>query len=161
MFKKTDLIYLAGFFDGEGCLIYTKGRGIRCELVNTDKNVMKWVYKTFGGKLKICPKDGTRKIVYRLGFRHNELRILLPHLIQYLRVKKKSAKEVLKYLHLPSLKVIKGTKCPPFSKEWKRKMSESKLRYNPGAFKKGRIVSKEIGEKISKSLSRRNSRNPT
>ena len=57
----TDIAYIAGLFDGEGCVTCSKRRqkkgtnkkhymfwDIRCEISMTDKYVMEWLYTTLG-----------------------------------------------------------------------------------------------------------------
>jgi hypothetical protein len=57
----TDIAYIGGLFDGEGCVTYSKRRqkkaannkhynfwDIRCEISMTDKYVMEWLYTTLG-----------------------------------------------------------------------------------------------------------------
>lgn len=55
---KLSAEYLAGFFDGEGCVNFTvrgKNRQMipRVMIVNTDSKIMNLIYKQFGGYLNI------------------------------------------------------------------------------------------------------------
>ena len=56
---QTDIAYIAGLFDGEGCVTYSRRRqkkgtnkkyymfwDIRCEISMTDKYVIEWLHKT-------------------------------------------------------------------------------------------------------------------
>ena len=55
MTKKEKIIYLTGFFDGEGHVsILTRKNGytdISLQINNTDKNVLDWIKKNFNGKI--------------------------------------------------------------------------------------------------------------
>jgi len=59
--NQTDIAYIAGLFDGEGCVTYSRRRqkkgtnkkhymfwDIRCEISMTDKYVIEWLHKTLG-----------------------------------------------------------------------------------------------------------------
>ena len=50
--KETDLTYLAGLIDGEGCFSIVKSRTAfvpRILIVNTNKQLMVWLKRMFGG----------------------------------------------------------------------------------------------------------------
>jgi hypothetical protein len=59
--KKTDLAYMAGFFDGEGCINLARrdGRGnryrIHISISNTNEWVLQWFHFNFGGS--VCFED--------------------------------------------------------------------------------------------------------
>ena len=74
--NKINLPYIAGFFDGEGCITFSKIRKynpmmkkrypcttIRMEIVNTDFGIMKQIYKYFktGHLIKIKPRKKVNK----------------------------------------------------------------------------------------------------
>lgn len=106
MTYKEKLIYLAGILDGEGCLRPTKDnrgkrryRKPRCEISNTSKNLIDWLYKNFDGHCYPVKKEGNRKLQYRWDLRHNEMRRILPRVLPYLRIKKKDALKSLKFLN--------------------------------------------------------------
>ena len=48
--KKEDLIYVAGLIDGDGC-ITTSFQSFRLTLSNTDKRMILWLQRTFGGNV--------------------------------------------------------------------------------------------------------------
>ena len=55
-YTKEDLIWLAGFVDGEGCVSYVKRNkrlSFRFEIrvSNTDLPVLEWIHQRFGGHL--------------------------------------------------------------------------------------------------------------
>jgi len=45
----NDWIYLAGLFDGEGCVNVSSNRSIRLSIKMADKPTMEWLHRTFGG----------------------------------------------------------------------------------------------------------------
>lgn len=58
MYNLEDVIYLAGFLDGEGCISIfrlktSKGAnrafGLLLQVTNTNESVMQWLHTTFGG----------------------------------------------------------------------------------------------------------------
>ena len=81
MISETDVAYIAGLFDGEGCVQvkqYTekkkkhKGKGYRTtkvwrvnmEIAMTDESVIYWVHDVLGvGSVRIKPRKGLRKDV--------------------------------------------------------------------------------------------------
>lgn len=58
MWSETQLAYLAGFFDGEGTVYLYKrmkpegwpNHDIRFQITNTNKEVIEWIHKIFGGQ---------------------------------------------------------------------------------------------------------------
>jgi hypothetical protein len=53
-YKENLLAYAAGFFDGEGTVsvvLSTKGAKIRASIVNTNKDVLEYLQKFFGGRI--------------------------------------------------------------------------------------------------------------
>ena len=73
MIAQTDLAYIAGLFDGEGSIDYTKRkekkksgtyecRKISMEITMTDESVIRWVNEVLGcGTFSKKPKKGFRK----------------------------------------------------------------------------------------------------
>ena len=75
----NNAIYLAGLFDGEGCVTYKKYLGskrdsrpnryycwrIQLEIVMTDKNAIQWCCDNFGGNLCLKPRKNGYKMQYR------------------------------------------------------------------------------------------------
>lgn len=100
---ETDLAWLAGFFDGEGCCtpqIAVKDQriGMRVSIAQTDISILLWIKSHFGGA--IC--EHRRRIAHhqtlytwRLTSEKaiDFLRLLLP----YLRVKKQIAQAMIEY----------------------------------------------------------------
>lgn len=55
-YTTEDLIWLAGFIDGEGCVSWIKSKGrpsrrFEIRIANTNLSVMEWIHQCFGGYL--------------------------------------------------------------------------------------------------------------
>ena len=75
MIPETDRAYIAGLFDGEGCITYKRYMrkrkhqkkayptwSIRMEMAMTDESVLLWVHEVLGvGTLNKKPRKGKRK----------------------------------------------------------------------------------------------------
>jgi len=83
--KRDDVIYLAGLFDGEGCVTYKKYWDrkrkdrprkylcwrIQMEIVMTDKKTIQWCAEKFGGKVHRKPRKGHKmQYRWRKGFKN-------------------------------------------------------------------------------------------
>ena len=102
MASRDDLIYLAGFFDGEGSVMAKKG-GLNClitlSISNTDLDVLQWIAQTFGGQVATHhnPTPYTRKNAWKWEL-HGEAAIkLLQELIPFLKTKKERAQIAITY----------------------------------------------------------------
>ena len=64
MIKKTEIAYIAGFWEGEGSAgIYRRGKGryrLNVSIVNTNKSVLIWIKNKLGYGC-ICKKPGCKK----------------------------------------------------------------------------------------------------
>ena len=75
MISDTDIAFIAGLFDGEGCITYKQYMrkrthqkkayptwSIRMEMAMTDQSVLRWVHEVLGvGTLNKKPRKGLRK----------------------------------------------------------------------------------------------------
>ena len=75
MTSETDIAYIAGLFDGEGCITYKQYMrkrthqkkayptwSIRMEMAMTDESVLRWVHEVLGvGTVVDKPRKGKRK----------------------------------------------------------------------------------------------------
>lgn len=106
--KEFDLIYAAGFIDGEGCftldinqsphgkryIVYTA----RLVVVNTNTEVLYWLQKRFEGSVFKRTKQTTeRKATYGWRLFGDKLKNLCEKLIPYSIVKKEHIKLILQY----------------------------------------------------------------
>lgn len=102
MSKTTDLAYLAGFLDGEGCISgttggrYKEGRSrpyyTRVVIGQKDPTPLLWIQRRFGGRVF----EQKRKPPYTSSFRwilnkQEDIEALLPLIIPYLIVKREQA----------------------------------------------------------------------
>ena len=95
MVSETDISYIAGLFDGEGCITYKQYMrkrkhqkkayptwSIRMEMSMTDESVLRWVHEVLGvGTLTKKPRKGKRKDG-TLGVRYE---LLVPLLVESIK----------------------------------------------------------------------------
>jgi len=110
-FNKNDLIYMAGFFDGEGCVAISKINlknpeykspryVLEVTAYNCDKDVMDWILTKFGGstQLRVKPKEKWYwKDNYGWKITSNKAIPFLKELLPYLKVKKKQAELAIEF----------------------------------------------------------------
>ena len=106
---ETDLAYLAGLIDGEGCFyigyIKTRSKYVKrnyhslLKISNNCKEVLEWVHATFGGRTTIFNKkrkDHTRNFIthdwYASGYLVRDLSILI---LPFLKIKKAQAEVMI------------------------------------------------------------------
>ena len=94
--SETTLAYLAGFFDGEGCVYILRSRrgsrihfGLEISFTNGDVEPLKLAKNIFGGQIT-GSHDGrsTCKAIHRLRIRSNQAAKALEQMLPYLRVKR-------------------------------------------------------------------------
>jgi hypothetical protein len=105
--RKTTLAYIAGLFDGEGCIgLYPRkdvrgGKVVMIQIGVTDKNVIDWLSKVIGGGVSIVTShpNPNYKLCYkwRLQGVLDDL-VFLKAIYPYLKIKKQTAKQVIEYL---------------------------------------------------------------
>ncbi len=107
----SKLKYIAVFFDGEGCLSISKrltqkaSRGYVLTpsgiISNTNSDILDRIQETlgYGNIVEKWSNNENAKTVYQLQFTANELRKILPSLVEYLHVKKESAITLLGFLN--------------------------------------------------------------
>jgi len=89
------LQWLAGFFDGEGCItLYGKGLYPRMTLTNTYLPILKAIQAQFGGHLGKTSKSSARQC-YVLTWQCKKMITLLKVLTPFLTVKKAQAELVI------------------------------------------------------------------
>ncbi len=115
-YTEKDLVYFAGFFDGEGSIgIYKDNRNDSYSsaffVTNTNIEVLKWIKNRFGGIILFHGEKGrvigygskgvihkSTKDSYRWKLDVHNVKSLLPDLIPHLMVKKQEAITMLEYL---------------------------------------------------------------
>ena len=103
--KQRDLIYMAGFFDGEGCVVISKVNlknpnykspryVLEVSAYNCDKPVMDWITTTFGGssRLRVRPREKWYwKTSYGWKITSNKAVPFLEAILPHLKVKNRQA----------------------------------------------------------------------
>lgn len=90
-----DLIYLAGYLDGEGCFwayqdSHSLRYGIACE--NTHRPTVEWIAQTFGGSVVVVKgKKSNHRTTYRWAVVGKQARTLCEELVPHLREKARQA----------------------------------------------------------------------
>lgn len=103
--EKWKLHYLAGIIDGEGAIKLQKSRGSRhgahprLWVKNTDKKLVEWLHKTFGGHMNFERRLRTKWSDIWIWSVHStfDLTQLLPLVLPYLIVKREDAEKVLEF----------------------------------------------------------------
>ena len=98
---KEDIIYAAGFIDGEGCITTSTGRTFRITIANTNKDVLDWLQSIFGGHVnnQHLPKNTKHNIAWKWVICAGDKLVLFLDLVApYLRIKKREAMLVRDYL---------------------------------------------------------------
>lgn len=98
MLTEKDLVYIAGFFDGEGCVVINKGRNeeyrggyqyqLRCSISQMPPcPLFNALRAEFGGRIAEDPRKGA--LTYCVAAR--QARTFLRAIVPYLRLKKEQA----------------------------------------------------------------------
>tara|TARA_R100001163_G_C4922788_1_gene102247 strand:+ start:174 stop:536 length:363 start_codon:yes stop_codon:yes gene_type:complete len=112
--KNINIQYIAGFFDGEGCITFSKimkynpkmkrrypCTTIRMEATNTDFKIIKDVFNFFkiGHLIPIKPRKKGYKKQLRWQLTHRQAEKVIRRLLPFMRERNKikQAKKVLKY----------------------------------------------------------------
>lgn len=96
---KLDPSYIAGFFDGEGC-INTSKSGLRATITNTDLEILLLIKEYFNkGKIRqrVLKEWETRKPCFMLEYWSNEAVEFLNIVYPFLIVKKEQARLAFEY----------------------------------------------------------------
>ena len=95
----TDLAYVAGFFDGEGCISITKNGAVDVRIINTAHNVLVKLQSVFGGSITERSQRVNKKQYAYSFYGENAVKFLelvKPYLIEKLP----QAETVLEYYEL-------------------------------------------------------------
>ena len=112
--RKIDIRYIAGFFDGEGCITFSQSMKynpmmkkrypcttIRMEASNTDFNIIKDIHNYFdiGHIINLKPRKKGYKRQLRWQLTHRQAEKVIRKLLPYMREKNKikQATKVLDY----------------------------------------------------------------
>lgn len=94
--KESDLPYLAGIIDGEGCI--RVNNSVRLMIANTDIHLIEWLSLNFGGYYWTNKRSQPRyKILYQWELSAKKACKLLEMVYPFLIIKKAQAKLVLDF----------------------------------------------------------------
>ena len=91
---KKNLAYIAGLFDGEGCVVIRKDRKyfrLEVRITNTNRKVIDYIHSFFNGDVIVYDK-GRYKTCYNLRFADGKGAKFLKSVLPYLIIKKEQAK---------------------------------------------------------------------
>lgn len=115
-----DVIYLAGYLDGEGCFwAYQDDHSLRYGIVceNTHRPTIEWIASTFGGSItQVSGKKENHRTTYRWAIVGKQARELAECLIPYLKEKANQAVVIIA-LHQTAAYPKLGRKVHPQVKE--------------------------------------------
>jgi hypothetical protein len=104
---KTQLAYLAGIIDGEGCFTieinpptsYRKGTLYTCRLTitNTDERLLKWLVDHVGGTIHVRKSIKGRKQCFSWRVYASVIDEIVPKVLPYLICKKDEAMVIMKF----------------------------------------------------------------
>lgn len=105
--SSEELAYIAGFFDGEGCVVISKRKPYRdkkytsynlvTNISNTDKDVVDYIHSVIGGSIRENKKGKRYRVCYANVFSSEQSYQLLKYLLPYLKVRRKQAELAIKF----------------------------------------------------------------
>lgn len=95
---KTDLAYLAGFFDGEGSIVIDKNYALRASVVNTNKWILELFRFYFGGSISVAkPSEKSPHVCYQWHTHADNTLEFLKIITPYLKLKQLEAELGIKF----------------------------------------------------------------
>jgi hypothetical protein len=97
----NDLIYAAGFIDGEGCFTTVGNRGFRLTISSVDKSILQWFQEKFKGNVnnQFLPKNPKHNMAWKWVLcRKEDLATFTLAVLPYMKLKKSQAEIMVKYL---------------------------------------------------------------
>ena len=119
----TDLIYAAGFLDGEGCFCADNdGRiGIVCE--NTYKPVIDWLQAKFGGYVSVINTSNPKwRTTYRWSINGKEAYHLCQYIVPFLKEKMEQCGLLIAYYQLSKF-TKRGVKVPEIVADERKRLA--------------------------------------
>jgi len=95
--SKTDLAYLAGFFDGEGCITIDKLYNMRCEVGNTNEWIIKFFQFYFSGSGYRARRKIETTVFWVWYVRGKDATKFLKMILPYLKLKRTEAELAIKF----------------------------------------------------------------
>lgn len=99
MTRQEQIIFLAGFFDGEGCITIGKNGAIEIKIINTSYINLKMYTEVFGGEVRSRSQKVNKTQYYYAQYGINAFEFL-KEIQPYLLDKKEQADAVLEYFDL-------------------------------------------------------------
>lgn len=100
--KDTDLAYVAGLFDGDGCILFDKySNALRIQIDNTNEFVSKWLSEKLEAHV-IKYKSVNQKQMYQNRWYSRKAITLLKKILPFLKIKKEQAKIAIELQELMS-----------------------------------------------------------
>lgn len=84
--------YVAGFFDGEGCVDVTNSGALMAMLTNTNLLVLRLIQVKYGGSLDKSPPHPPRKVIFMWKTASRDARRFLEAIYPYLVIKANQAR---------------------------------------------------------------------
>lgn len=125
MLTDNEAAYLAGFFDGEGCIICSVNQygnaDLRVRLGNTHLETVKWIHSLFGGSL--YPRDvPNRKPLLLWAINGSKAKPFLLTIEPFCKIKKSVVSLALEFIKLERGSPEKLVLAPRFA-EFNQKVS--------------------------------------
>lgn len=104
--RLNDVIYAAGFFDGEGCIGIgrlkchrraTRAYRTQVALTQASKPVILWLRETFGGNVATLHLSGNRKRAWQWSAVGRDAELFIIAVLPYLKVKRQQALLLLNF----------------------------------------------------------------
>lgn len=89
----TDIAYIAGFFDGEGCIRIKKVKScyyLVVHITNSNKSILEFIQERFDGKISFQER-GVHKTIYQFQLNCGQANDFLKSVIGFLKEKKEQA----------------------------------------------------------------------
>ena len=143
MMTKEELAYLAGFFDGEGCITISRIRDKSGSLIlmisNTNETIIKLIAKWFKGDIMYIKQKDNRKEAWTFKAYSQDAEIFLKAIYPYLLIKKEQAHIGLEYQKLIG---TKGTRYNKIRRLIKNKILPTILKLREELFKQIRFLNR-------------------
>jgi len=114
--KKTDYAYIAGLFDGEGCIHISKRKSgyyqLRIVVSNTNEMIIRWLGFAFTGCVWGKKPKGNRRASWTWGVSDRKAEAFLKLIHPYLILKKPEAELAFKFMQT-KVPQNSGGKIPP------------------------------------------------
>jgi len=140
---KEELAYLAGFFDGEGCITISRIRDKSGSLIlmisNTNETIIKLIAKWFKGDIMYIKQKDNRKEAWTFKAYSQDAEIFLKAIYPYLLIKKEQAHIGLEYQKLIG---TKGTRYNKIRRLTKNKILPTILKLREELFKQIRFLNR-------------------